>query len=166
MANANSTNTPILVLDGQLMIGATGLPPAAAVITPGTGIEIINGPNSIDILSTGEDVVRDANSNAIQMDVNTVYQINNGASLCTLTLPAAADAGIGDFVEVSGYSAGGWAIAQNANQQILFNGDATTVGVGGSLSSDLDNNCVKLRCCTADGLIWNVVSSVGNINWV
>lgn len=39
--------------DGQVVIGASGLPPIAANITGGAGISVTNGPNTITIANTG-----------------------------------------------------------------------------------------------------------------
>lgn len=51
-----ATTTPLAALtltNGQVVIGSTGNPPAAATLTAGTGISITNAANSITIASTG-----------------------------------------------------------------------------------------------------------------
>jgi hypothetical protein len=51
-----ATGIPVitaLATNGQLIIGSTAGVPAAATLTPGTGISITNGSNSITIASTG-----------------------------------------------------------------------------------------------------------------
>lgn len=78
--------------------------------------------------------------------MNTTY-IVNGAGLVTLTLPATFSAG--QFVKVVGY-AGGWKIAQNSGQNILLNGDGTTIGTGGFLASQQDTDGITLYSVTTD----------------
>ena len=93
---------------------------------------------------------------SVTMAANTGYTSDDGASLVTFTLPATSN--IGDWVEITGKGSGGWTIAQAAGQQIQASGvGATTLGVGGSLSSAHQYDCVKLRCLTANTL-WTVVS--------
>ena len=50
---------------------------------------------------------------------NTGYLADN-ASEVTVTLPASASLAAGDIVQVSGVGAGGWKVAQNDGQSILF----------------------------------------------
>jgi hypothetical protein len=88
------------------------------------------------------------------MSTDTGYTINNGASLVTLTLPATAN--IGDYVEINGFSAGGWLIAQAAGQLIHIGNQVTTTGVSGSLASANQYDCVRLRCVVAN-TTWTVV---------
>ena len=96
-------------------------------------------------------------------DANSGY-IANRAGLVTVTLIAAASAGIGTTLRVTGMNTAlGWAIAQNASQQIFFGSASTTAGITGSLASTAIRDSVELVCITADGLFWNVLSSVGNI---
>lgn len=80
--------------------------------------------------------------------VNNSYGMNN-AGLVTGTLPATA--AIGDEIEICGVGAGGWAIAQNASQTIVFNATtATTAGVGGSVASTDRYDTIRLRCIVAN----------------
>ncbi len=96
------------------------------------------------------------------MAVNNGYIANNG-SLVTLTLPATA--ALGSILEVSGKGAGGWSIAQNSGQTIHFGASNTTTGVGGSLSSTLQYDTVRMVCITAN-TDFVVLSSVGNLTVV
>lgn len=93
--------------------------------------------------------------------INTTYIIN-GASPLTLTLPTTFTAG--EFIEIIGY-AGGWSIAQGAGQNILYNGTGTTIGAGGSLSSTLDTDSVKLYA-VANDLTFVASNTQGNLNGV
>ncbi len=92
--------------------------------------------------------------------------IANKAGLLTMTLPASA--ALGDIIEITGInSANGWKISQNANQQIFFGNQSTTVGVGGSLASTAIRDSVKLLCVVAGASsVYNIISSVGNITVV
>jgi hypothetical protein len=92
------------------------------------------------------------------MAVNRSYSANRG-TLVTFTLPATAI--VGDEVAVTGIGAGGWLIAQNANQYINNISVTTTIGVGGSLASTNKFDSVKLVCTTINNG-WNVVSGTGN----
>lgn len=93
------------------------------------------------------------------MAIRTRYVANYGSQL-VFTLPASAV--IGDFVEVEGLGAGGWKIAQNASQTIIFQTVASTVGTGGYISSNNRYDCVRLRCVVAN-TTWTVVSAVGEL---
>jgi hypothetical protein len=107
----------------------------------------------------------DVTGTSASMAVNNGYLADN-AALVTLTLPATAAQF--SIIEVKGYGAGGWTIAQNANQQIRFgSATATTVGVGGSLSSTNLNDGVRLLATVAGAsTIWTVTDSIGNITIV
>lgn len=94
--------------------------------------------------------------------VNNGY-ITNNASLCTVTLPSTAS--VGQLVQVSGQGAGGWKIAQNAGQSIIFNSNVTTTGVTGSLSSSLTNDNIVVMCTVAN-TTFLVISSQGNIGGI
>lgn len=141
--------------NGQVVIGSTGSTPTAATLTAGTGVSISNGAASITISATGTSTWVDQNTSSVTMTANTGYLINNGASLVTLTLPTTA--AIGDFIEINGFSSGGWIIAQAASQLIHIGNQVTTTGAGGSLASTNQYDCVRLRCLVAN-TTWTVVS--------
>ena len=92
--------------------------------------------------------------------------IANKAGLLTMTLPATA--AISDQIRITGINtAVGWRIAQNANQQIFFGDQSTTVGVGGYLEATAIRDSVELVCVVAGAsTVWNIVSSIGNITVV
>ena len=91
--------------------------------------------------------------------INRGY-FTNKATRLTLTLPTTA--AVGSVLRVSGMTAGGWKIAQNASEVIHFGKTDTTAGIFGYLESTLARDSVELICCVADNE-WNVLSSVGNI---
>lgn len=79
-----------LATNGQLIIGSTAGVPAAATLTPGTGISIANGSNSITISSTGGGVTWSDQSGAFAAVASNGYFITNTS---TATLPASPSEG-------------------------------------------------------------------------
>ncbi|MCK9591885.1 MAG: hypothetical protein M0Q91_07745 [Methanoregula sp.] len=94
--------------------------------------------------------------------INTAYIANN-AGLVTLTLPATVP--VGSVIRIIGKGAGGWLIAQRANQYIFMNGSTTTTGITGSLASTATHDCVELVCTVAD-VGFTAISSMGNLTVV
>lgn len=133
--------------NGQLLIGSTGLAPAVGTLTAGSGITITNGAGSITLSSSGGLTVVNVTGTSGAITVNS-RQIANNAGLVTLTLPATA--AVGDVIEVQGSGAGGWLIAQNANQTIRIGSVASTVGVGGSVASSNRYDSLKICCIVAN----------------
>lgn len=88
---------------------------------------------------------------------NNAYGADNEA-LVTFTLPSSPS--IGDLMEIDGVGAGGWKIAQNASQQIVMGGNATTAGTGGYLASTHKYDVVFLRYTTTNK--FNITSVVGS----
>lgn len=94
-------------------------------------------------------------------EVNNGYLTNKG-TLLVLTLPTTA--AVGSMIRVSGMNAGLWKIAQNASQVIHFGKTDTTTGTSGYLLATQTRDSVELVCCVANNE-WNVLSSVGNIDY-
>lgn len=86
--------------------------------------------------------------------------IANNSSLVTITLPASAS--VGNIIRVSGLGAGGWKVAQNSGQQIIFGNLATTPGTSGYIASQVQYDAVELLCVVAN-TTFLVISNVGNI---
>ena len=151
--------------NGQLVVGSTGATPVAATLTAGANISVTNAAGSITIASTGSASFAWNNvaASTQTLAVNQGYITNNGATLVTYTLPASAIQG--SVIRVSGFSSGGWTIAQNASQEIFFGNQHTTIGVGGSLSSSNQYDQVELLCTVAN-TSFVVLSSVGNLTYV
>lgn len=99
---------------------------------------------------------------SVSMVTNTGYIMNN-ASRVVGTLPATAAQG--DYYRIAGKGAGGWQLAQNLGQTIHFDGNDTTTGIGGSLSSQKPFDALELLCITANS-DFLVLSSIGNITGV
>jgi hypothetical protein len=74
--------------------------------------------------------------------------IADNVAQVTLTLPVTI--AVGQRVGAAGKGAGGYQIAQNAGQIIHVAGSATTTGVGGSLTSTSQFDCLELLCITAN----------------
>ncbi len=160
MLNINgSTGT-----NGQVIIAATGANPQYAAITSLDGTIAVNlGANTIDLSAAGG-----ANWNVATVD--TAMTASDGyitkiaiPGLLTYTLPVTAV--VGTILEITGYSAGLWAIAQGAGQVIHFGNIDTTPGAGGSITATNRYDSIRLLCVTAD-TEWNVLSSTGVFNIV
>ncbi len=153
----------ITLTNGQLAIGSTSASPVAATLTAGTGVSITNSAGSIVINSTGGGFSwTDVTGTSQLMAVNNGYTANN-ASLVTLTLPTTAV--YGSLLAVIGKGAGGWKVAQNASQQIVFGSSSTTSGIGGSLASTNAHDVVHIFCSTAN-TGFTVTNSIGNLTVV
>lgn len=87
------------------------------------------------------------------------YQANN-AALVTITLPVTAAQF--SIISISGLGAGGWLVAQNAGQSIIYGTSTSTVGAGGSIASTNRYDTVELLCVVAD-TTWKVISGTGSI---
>lgn len=88
-----TTTTPLAALtltNGQVVIGSTGNPPAAATLTAGTGISITNGANSITIASTGSSMAWTDESTSFSAAAGNGYFVTGTA---TATLPASPSQG-------------------------------------------------------------------------
>jgi len=84
------------------------------------------------------------------------------ATLLTFTLPATAT--LGDTYKIAGIAIGGWKIAQNASDTIVFGDQDTTVGTGGSLASTQFNDVIEIVAVATNQYV--VVNSLGNITVV
>lgn len=91
-------------------------------------------------------------TNALELMVgNTGYTVTHvGGVLFTLPITSS----VGQALEVVGYDAGGWGVAQGAGQQIIVSGVPSTLGAGGSIASTGQYDSIRLVCVVAD-TIWN-----------
>jgi len=93
-----------------------------------------------------------------QMAVDSGYVTNANV---TYTLPLTAT--LGQIIRVTVRPTFIATINQNAGQQILLGDQTTTLGVGGSLTSTKDGDCVELICTTPGApTVFTVASSMGN----
>lgn len=152
--------------NGQVLLGSTGADPAFGTITTSTGVAFTLGAASlaIDIAGGGFAVV-DQTTSSRALLIQTMYVTDNGASLVTYTLPATAIQG--STIRIIGSSAGGWRIAQNANQAIKQGSQSTTTGTSGSLSSTNVNDCIEIVASVGGAsTIWTVASFSGSFTFV
>ena len=150
--------------DGYVLISkANASNPVWASLTQGANITITPGANSITIAAgAGGTAWAVDTTGTIALVAGNGYIINK-VTLTTATLPATA--AVGGTIEITGMGAGGWLIAQRANQMIYFGAYTTTTGIGGSLASTSDRDTIKMICIVAD-LEFQVISSIGNITYV
>jgi len=111
------------------------------------------------ITSITPNAVVEVTGTTVNLVPNTVYIMNN-AALITATLPATMS--VGSFINIIGKGAGGWRIAQQANQIIRLGATSTTTGTGGSVSSSNRYDSTVLRNIVAN-LEFNATSRNGNL---
>lgn len=148
------------LLDGQIVIGATGLAPMANTLTAGPGIAITNGPNSITISTGGFLPWLNVTTPTQLMAANTAYVCNCVSSSITFSLPVSAS--IGQEFQIVGNSSMGWSIAQNASQTIHFGNVNSTTGATGSVASSLRYDGI-IFVCTVVNTDFVVYDAVGNL---
>lgn len=97
--------------------------------------------------------------------VDQTAAINNGYfidKVGTLFLALPAVSAVGDIIEVANInSTTGTRITQAAGEQIFIASLSTTLGVGGTLTSTLVGDTLKLVCRTAN-TTWQCVAMIGN----
>lgn len=92
--------------------------------------------------------------------INTNGATNNGYfSTAAITLALPTVSAVGDVFEAS-VQAGSVQFTQAAGQSIVFASSTTTVGAGGTLTSNAVGDSISMRCITAN-VKWQVVSSIG-----
>ena len=97
------------------------------------------------------------------LDNGNGYYCTN-AGLTTLTLPASPTPGTEIKIQGTATNVGFWRIAQNAGQKIYFGNQATTTGVGGSITSTNARDSISLLCTSVTE--FEVTSAVGNLTVV
>lgn len=141
--------------NGQLLIGNTGFDPTVSALTGGTGINIVNGPGSIQVVSTG----MAGFTWTVVTGTSQVMTSNNGyiadnVALVTLDLPATSS--VGDEIDIIGKGAGGWLVQCGAGQTIVVGNTSTTVA--GNVASTNAADSFFMICTVAD-LEWTVASA-------
>lgn len=95
--------------------------------------------------------------------VSNYGYVADSGTLLTFTLPATAS--FGDIIKIQGFGVGGWKIAQNSGQSIVFGNRQTTTGTSGYLASTNANDSLTL-ICVSENLIWEVREPLGSITYV
>lgn len=95
---------------------------------------------------------------------NTGYYSDDPASNITFNLPATA---VRDSViRITNRQASfNFTIAQASGQSIQFGNQVTTTGAGGSITSTAKGDSIEMICVVAN-TTWQVLSSMGNLNFV
>lgn len=96
--------------------------------------------------------------------VSQTLAINNGY-ICTggvnLSLALPAVSAIGDIIEITLDGSTSFQITQAAGQSIKIGSGTSTIGVGGSITSTMQGDSIRL-VCSVPNLRWNTLSTVGN----
>lgn len=147
--------------NGTLISSATGVPSWLANGTTGQVLTATTGsPPSWGASSFSAMPWTNITGATQALVVNNGYFANNAGAV-TFTLPASAT--IGNIIRIADMQ-GGWIIAQNANQQILYGNQNTTVGVLGQVASGFAGDCVELVATnTSASTVWRIISGAPNI---
>ena len=165
-------------LDATGKLPASRLPAHAHVITDVTGLQTALDGKAAASLSnvTNTDFANKAlaagvggavlplttvTGTSAALTTNTAYVANNAARV-TLTLPTTA--AVGAKISVFSLGAGGWQIAQNAGQSIIWGGLSTTAGVTDGLKTVAGGGAVTLVCVAAN-TTWEVESHEGPLTF-
>ncbi len=160
-AYTNATFPSAATLGDLLYADAANQWSNLGVGTAGQVLTVTGGTPSWSTLSPDAINWSEVTGTSQAMAINSGYLANN-AGLVTLTLPATAAQF--SVLKVTGIGAGGWKIAQNANQKIRWLGVDSIVGVGGSLASVEPNACVTIRAYVGgSSTFWIVEQSEGNL---
>lgn len=121
--NATGVPTWLALTDGQLVIGSTAGAPAAANLSAGTGISIVNASNSVTINSVGGGVTWSDQGASVSVVSNSG---SFSTASVTLTTPASPSNGdVLEFVNVFGASL----VVKAAGTQIIsITGSASSAG--------------------------------------
>ena len=167
IGEGTSAVSPIVLTNGELLIGSTGADPVGATITAGSGISVTNGAGTITIANTGPAAFTwsTVTGSTQAITANNGYVSNDGATLVTFTLPAVLSTNLGDTFIIVGLGSGGWVLDQNASQLIHFGNVVTTTGTGGSLASSNQYDSISVTCIVTN-TTWSVLEAVGNITYV
>jgi len=90
------------------------------------------------------------------------YICTGGGTLVLLLPPVSV---LGDIIEITIDGSAGFQVTQGAGQSIKFGNQATTAGVGGSISTTGQGDTIRMVCQTAN-LKWNILASMGNLTFV
>lgn len=162
VAEGASAFNPIVLTNGEVLIGSTGADPSAATLTAGTGISITNGAGTITIANTATaEPWVNVTGTTQTIAVGTGYTASN-AGVVTFTLPATAAFGT-KFNITTGTTTGGWQVSQAAGQSINYGNLTTTVGTGGNLASSMAGDSIEVVCIVAN-TTFQVLNSQGEIN--
>ena len=98
------------------------------------------------------------------MAVNNGYFSNDAANSGDFALPATSV--VGSIIEITNRQAAqNFTVTQGAGQYIQFGSVVTTTGATGTIASNTIGDSLRMVCVEAD-LGWQVLSSMGNLDYV
>lgn len=164
--NAYSTSTyPDLVTQNTILYGSAAN--TVGAITAANNARLVSSAAGVPSMSTtgGLTGMTEVTATTQTVVVNAGYIANGAASaLVTFTLPATA--AVGTQFSIQGSGAGGWTIAQLANQILHVGSSPSSTGVGGSVASSNRYDSVIFSCIVAN-LEWSVLGGPqGNLTIV
>lgn len=160
VSNGASAMSSVVLADGELLIGSSGINPVAALLTAGSGIDISVSGGSITIQANGKLPWTDVTGTSQTAAVNNGY-VSNNAALVTITLPAVC--AFGDIVKIQGFGAGGWTVQLAAGQ--TARGGLNNTTVAGAINSGLATDAIELRCVVAN-TTFAVIAESGSPDFV
>lgn len=158
-SGTEAVNTTAQPIDGQILVGSTGIDPVLNTLNQGAGMIITNAAGSVTLASTA--IIWSVQASGTALLPNEGF-ISTSASAQNFHLPATAV--VGEVFELAQNGAGLVTITQISGQSVRFGNQVTTVGVGGSLASSSIGDAIKLVCTVANTTFQVVTGSVGN--WV
>ena len=132
----------------------------------GSGNINIVGGGSVSVSGSGSTLTITVPSTFFAWSVITANQVAvtfngyfvNGGSRVDITLPATSS--VGDTFQVVDKGGNLWRLLQGAAQQIKYKDSSSTLGVGGSITSQVQGDSALLVCSVADTEWW-ITDSVG-----
>lgn len=131
-------------------------------VVGGVGIQTSGNAatNTLTITSISGTVTWQTISASQAMAVDNGYICIAPGGALSLSLPTVS--AIGSILEINLNGATSFTITQAASQQIILGNLSTTAGIGGTLSSSQQGDSIRMVCSKAN-LVWNVLSSMGNL---
>jgi hypothetical protein len=164
VSRINHTGNPEGVIDAN---------PSSLCHDPVSGIVYIKGSGTgntgwfaIPTNGSGVNSWIDVTSGAspTNMVQNTGYYSDDPALDITFNLPATAARD--SVIRITNRQAGfNFSIAQGSGQSIQFGNQVTTTGAGGSITSTAIGDSIEMICVVAN-TTWQVLSTMGNLNFV
>lgn len=100
---------------------------------------------------------------SISMTAGVSYIANNSGSTVAFTLPTIAK--VGSTLQIAMGISTSWSIVQNAGQSIRIGNITSTIGAGGSWSSNGQGDSISIVCTVAN-TTWSSYGAVGNLKFV
>lgn len=165
LTTLNISGTTLAVVAAPALNSATTTVNVSSATAPSSG-QVLTATSSTAATWQAPAALNNFNINAVAtvtgttqaLAVGNLYYANN-ASLVTLTIPSTF--AVGEVIAVMGQGAGGWKIAQNASQNIIFGDQVSTTGTGGSWSSSQQYDNIFLVGMVANTTM-AVRSAIGN----